>query len=349
MRLSLSSGDDMAGSIKGCQAAASKLVTKKRLLGTLRVLVSVALLGYLLATTDLGDLLGLLRSWNGMYFVVAVLLGALRNVIFAYRWKVALSVMGIDVPLGTLIKFYFVGTFFNLFLPTALGGDVVRGHDLAVYSGKRVGAATSVLMERIVGFLALAFIALVALLLGSRVIQDPQVTRIILFVCLGYVVLVIVVFNARIMKRLTAMLRFIKWFDIGRRLDRVCDSLHAFTTYKGVLCQCLVLSLICQTLAILAAYSLALAINLQLAPIYFFMVLPIIWVVTMIPVSINGLGLREGAFVFFFTKVGVSDSSALLLSFLNFSQTIVLGVTGGTIYLLGQVFPVLTTWQKVER
>jgi uncharacterized protein (TIRG00374 family) len=339
----------MENSIKGYLAAAPKLISKKNLFGALRILISVALIGYLLATANLGELFAMLKSWNAIYFVIAVLLGILRNVIFAYRWKITLTVSGIKASFPKLVKSYFVGTFFNLFLPTALGGDVVRGYDLAMYSGKRMGAVTSVLIERIVGFFALAFIALLALLFGSSVIEDTAVTTVILIVCLSYFVLAIIVFNAKIMKRLVAVLKFIKLWDIGKRLDRMYDSLYAFTAHKAILGQCFILSIICQTLAILAAYSLALAINLKLAPIYFFMVLPMIWIITMVPLSINGLGVREGAFVFFFTKVGVSDSGALLLSFLNFSQLIVLGLIGGIIYLFGQVFPTGATQQKSER
>jgi uncharacterized protein (TIRG00374 family) len=327
-------------------------MSRKNLWGAIRVLISVALIGYLLATANLGELFAMLRSWHAIYFVIAVLIGVLRNVIFAVRWKVTLGVSGIQVPFPTLIKFYFVGTFFNLFLPTALGGDVVRGYDLAVYSGKRMGAATSVLVERIVGFFALAFIALLALLVGStvgsRVIEDATVTTVILVACLSYSALAMMVFNARIMKGLVGMLQFIKLWDIGERLGRLVDSLHAFTAHKMVLWQCFVLSVICQVLGILAAYSLAWAINLKLAPVYFFMVLPMIWIITMVPISISGLGVREGAFVFFFTKVGVSDAAALLLSFLNFSQLIVLGLMGGIVYLLSQVSPVGAARRKSE-
>lgn len=338
----------MENSIKGYLATAPKLISKKNAFGALRILISIALIGYLLATTNLGELFAMLKSWNAVYFLIAVLLGILRNAIFAYRWKVTLTVSGIKASFPTLVKFYFVGTFFNLFLPTALGGDVVRGYDLATYSGQRMGAVTSVLVERIVGFFALVFIALFALLFGHGVIENTAVTSVILIVCLSYFALTIIVFNAKIMKKLIAMLKFIKLWDIGERLDRMVDSLHAFTAYRAVLGQCFILSIICQTLAILAAYSLALTINLKLALVYFFVALPMIWIITMVPMSINGLGVREGAFVFFFTRLGVSDSAALLLSFLNFSQMIVLGLIGGIIYLLGQVSPIGATRQKSE-
>ena len=310
------------------------------------MLISVALMGYLLATANLGELFVMLKSWSAVYFLIGILLGVLTNVIFAYRWKITLTVSDVGVPLLMLVKFYFVGAFFNLFLPTALGGDLVRGYDLAMHSGKKMGAVTSVLVERIVGFFALAFIALLALLLGSGTIKDDAVTIVIFIICLGYFALVTMVFNAKVMKRLVAMLKFIKLWDIGKRLDRIYDSLHAFTAHKAVLWQCFVLSIICQTLTILAVYSLALAISLKLPPIYFFMVLPMIWIIMMVPLSINGLGVREGAFVFFFTRLGVSNSAALLLSFLTLSQKIALGLIGGIIYLLGQVPPIVVTQQR---
>jgi uncharacterized membrane protein YbhN (UPF0104 family) len=297
------------------------------------MLVSAALIGYLLATAKLDELAAMLKSWHAIYFFIAVLLEVVRNVIFAYRWKITLSVSGIKVPFPTLVRFYFVGAFFNLFLPTALGGDVVRGYNLAVRSGKKVDAATSVLVERIV-------------LLGSGVIEDATVTTVILFVCLGYFALTMLVFNASIMRRLIGALEFVKFWDLSERLGRIYDSLYKFTAHKALLLQCFALSIICQTLAILAAYSLALAINLKLDLVYFFMVLPMIWIITMVPLSINGLGVREGAFVFFFTTVGAPDSAALLLSFLNFSQMIVLGLMGGIIYLFGQIPPMITARQK---
>lgn len=339
----------MESPIKDCVATVSQLMSKKNLLNALRALVSVALIGYLLATANLGELFAMLRSWHAAYFVIAVLLGALRNFVFAYRWKTILAVSSFRVPFTTLIRFYFVGTFFNLFLPTALGGDVVRGYNLATYSGEKARAAASVLVERIVGFFALAFIALLALLLGSSVIEDTTVTTVILVVCLGYFAVAVVVLNAKTMKRLVAVLKFIRLWDIGRRVDRIVDSLHAFTRHKVILWRCFVLSMVSQTLAILAAYSLALAISLELDLVYFFMALPMIWIVTMVPLSINGLGVREGAFVFFFTKVGVSDTAALLLSFLNFSQMIALGLMGGIIYLSDQVVRITGTRRKSQR
>lgn len=303
-------------------------------------------MGYLLATANFGELFATLKSWNAVYFLCAVLLGVVTNVIFAYRWRITLTVSGVKVSLLTLVKFYFVGTFFNLFLPTALGVDVVRGYDLAMHSGKKMEAVTSVLVEKIVSFFALAFIALLALMLSSRTIKDATVTTVILIACLGYFTLAAIVFNAKVMNRLVAMLKFIKPWDISKRLDRMVDSLHAFTAHKAILWQCFALSIICQTLTILAGYSLALAINLKLPPIYFFMVLPMIWIIMMVPLSINGLGVREGAFVFFFTRLGVSDSAALLLSFLTLSRRIALGLIGGIIYLLGQVSPIAVTQQR---
>jgi uncharacterized protein (TIRG00374 family) len=338
--------DPIGNPIKGYLATVPRLISRKHALRALRILISAVLIGYLLATANLGELFVMLKSWNAIYFLIGVLLGVFVNVVFAYRWKTMLAVSGVKISLLTLVKFYFVGTFFNLFLPTALGGDVVRGYDLAMHSGRKMGAVTSVLAERIVGFFALAFIALLALLLGSRTLTDAAVTTIILISYLGYFTLTAIVFNAKIMKRLVATLKFIKLWDIGKRLDRMVDSLHAFTAHKAILWQCFALSTISQTLTILAVYSLALAINLKLPPLYFFMVLPMIWIITMVPLSINGLGVREGAFVFFFTRLGVSDSAALLLSFLTLSQKIALGLIGGIIYLLRQVSPIVAAQQK---
>lgn len=313
------------------------MISRKNTLQSLRILISVLLIGYLLATVDLGELLTVLKSLNIGYFLASVFSGFLHNVIFAYRWKIIIARSGIQVPFLTLIKFYFGGAFFNLVLPTALGGDLVRGYDLAIHSGKKMDAAASVLTERIIGFSALISIALFALLFGHSMIDNPIVTIVILIVCISYFILVIIVFNARIIKKLTSVFKFITIWNIGKRIEKMQRSLRAFTASKAVLCQCFALSIICQIIMILAGYLLALAINLRLPVVYFFMILPMIWVITMFPLSINGLGVREGSYVFFFTKVGVSNSMALLLSFLAISRIIILGLIGGVIYLAGQI------------
>jgi len=313
------------------------LISRKSAFWALRIIISAVLIGYLLATVNLSEIFVKIKSCHVSFFLFSLLLGFLRNVIFAYRWRVLLTGSGIKVPFITLIKFYLGGTFFNLFLPTTLGGDVVRGYDLAIHSEKKMDAASSVLAERIIGSFALIFIALFALLFGQNMIENTQVINVVLIVCISYFAFVIIVFNARIMKKLIVLLKVNSLWNIGKWLDRMYSSLRTFFADKVILGLCFALSIVCQTLTILAVYLLALAINLKLPLIYFFMILPMIWIVTMVPLSLNGLGVREGAFVFFFTEVGVSGSSALLFSFLNLSRMIVLGLICGTIYLFAQM------------
>jgi uncharacterized protein (TIRG00374 family) len=313
------------------------LISRKSVFWALRIIISAGLIGYLLATANLGEMFVKIKSCHVSFFLFSLLIGILRNVIFAYRWGVLLTGSEIKVPFITLVKFYFGGSFFNLLLPTTLGGDVVRGYDLATHSNKKMDAASSVLAERIIGSFALIFIALFALLFGRKRIENTQVINVVLIVCISYFALAIIVFNARIMKRLIALFKFGSFWKIGKRLDRMYGSLCRFFADKMILGLCFVLSIVCQTLTMVAVYLLALAINLKLPLVYFFMILPMIWIVTMVPLSINGLGVREGAFVFFFTEVGVSGSSALLFSFLNLSRMIVLGLICGTIYLVAQM------------
>ncbi len=239
-------------------------MAKQNVFRVLRIIVGLGLIGYLLATTDLGELMVVLRAWRGEYFVLAVLLGLLRNVVFSYRWKVTLSASGIKVSLVTLLRLYFVGAFFNLFLPTALGGDVVRGYGLVRRLEEKLNAVTSVLVERIVGFFALVCIALLALFLGHQVIQEVSVTTFIITLCLAYFILALLILDNRVMSWLVARAQPIRFWNFGARLQQGYAVLRQFTGHKAMLGQSFLLSLVSQTLAILAIWCLALTISLNL-------------------------------------------------------------------------------------
>jgi len=310
---------------------------KKYLLTVLRIAVGLGLIAYLLITADLGEFVILMRSWRVEYFVVAVLLGLLRNVTFAYRWRATLSAGGVKVPLLKLIRLYLVAGFFNLVLPTALGGDVVRGYGLVSRLDDKLSAATSVLVERIIGLLTLTCVALTSLLLGGDVmgLSSGPLLWILAGTLIGIVVIVLAL-DAPMVGRAVGRIRSVGPWEVGPPFQRVYVALRQFVEQRRRLWPCFLLSIISQVLAILAIWALASAISLDVAPLYFFIVVPMIWVVTMIPVSVNGLGLREGAYVFFFARAGVSESAALLLAFLDVGRLLALGLVGGVVYVFGQ-------------
>lgn len=308
---------------------------KKHLLMLARYVISISLLVILLTTANLGEIWGTLKTSSIIYLVIALLFAFCRVFISAYRWQIMLSPKGIHVPFGSLACFYFVGNFFNMFLPTVLGGDVVRGYELARFSRRAVDSIATVLMERILGFLALILICWIALIFGFRNLEGTNILLVIGVVSVAFIFLMALLSNTRFTARILSLTRIFKRWNIEGALKETYKSLRSFTASKKVLLNALVISLLYQFVGIVSTFFISQSLGLGVPFVYFLIVMPIIWVIMMVPISISGLGVREGAFVLFFTQQGVSTENALLLSLLFFALTVVLALVGGLIYAWG--------------
>lgn len=307
----------------------------KALFKLLRVFISVSLIAFLLSIANLTELWEALKSASIWFLLIALVLAFSRVFISAFRWRIMLSPKGMRVPFVSLTSFYFVGSFFNMFLPTVLGGDVVRGYELARYSRRAVDSAATVLMERIIGFLALFLICWISLLIGFQKLEGTNILVFIGVMSFAFIVTLVVLFNARLMQRILSLTRIIKRWNVEGRLKETFNSVHAFARARGVMFKAFVVSLVFQFVGIISTYVISEALGLGVPLVYFLMVMPIIWVIMMVPISIAGLGVREGAFVLFFTQQGVSTENALLLSLLFFGLTVVIALVGGIIFLWG--------------
>ena len=308
-------------------------MTIKRLPYTiLRIVLSFGLIGLLLTRLSLNDLILTLRSIGIFPFFLALSLLLVRVIVSSYRWKVMIAVKDIHISLRALISYYFVGIFFNLLLPTTLGGDVARGYKLSIYSKKKIDSATSVLMERFIGLSTLLIISLASLLYNFKYIKDTKVTFIVFGVSAAYFLFFGVLFSEVTVRKIESITKTFAFWNLGDKISRFYNSLHTFIDDKPVLAKTFGLSVIYQVVGIFAVFLLSQSIGLDISLVYFLTIMPIIFVITMIPVSIGGLGIREGSFVFFLTREGVSTVNALSLSLLFYAQIIIIGIIGAIIY-----------------
>jgi len=318
--------------LKRCGATIVLLLKKKSVKTILRLGISVLLIAYLLSIANLGEIQESLKSANIWYLLIALVLNYSRMPISAYRWKIILESKGILVPLRSLTCFYFIGAFFNMFLPTVIGGDIMRGYECAKFSGRGMDSATSVVIERILGFSTLFIICWISLPFAFKLLEGTNILIIIGLISFAFICFVTILFNRRLMAITLRLSRTIQRWNVEPRLKAAYNSLHSFTTSRAVLIKAFAVSVIFQFVTIVSTYFISEALGLGVPFIYFLVVMPIIWLTLMIPISIAGFGVREGAFAFFFTKVGVSVEDALLLSLLFFGMSMVVALTGGIIY-----------------
>lgn len=303
---------------------------------TVKLAVSVALLAALLARTDLRALgTQVIRaSWSWLAAALAFYLGHLG--VNAWRWRLLLAAQGAEYPGRRLFSSYLVATFFNNFLPSNIGGDVVRIGDTADRLGSKTLATTVVLVDRGIGLIGLVLVAAVgASLAASRQGAALPVQPAWLWVALllALVVSVPAVLAPAGVGRLLRPLTVLHPEWIGERIDRVTGLLVRFREQPTALTACFAGAVVVQAILVLyyAAVARALAIPLPIA--HLSVLVPISFIVQMLPVSMNGFGVREATFTFYFGRLGLPVESAMALSLVATGLIMLLSLLGAAVYV----------------
>ena len=299
--------------------------------------VSVALLWILFARVDFARLWSIARSASVPWLSGALLLYFGMILASAWRWGLLLRAQRVRLSFGTLTSSFLVATFFNNFLPSNIGGDVVRVTDTAKAAGSKTLAATVVLIDRGIGLLGLVLLAAIAATAGPRLIDaGPGIGAGMLWA--GFIGATLVATPALLvpnaLPRLLQPLRKLhpEWVD--ERLARLGGALARFREAPAALASCFVGALAVQ--AILVGFYVAIARSMEI-PIGFTelaLVVPVSFIVQMLPVSMNGFGVREATFGFYFTRLGLPLESALLVSFTGAALIMLFSISGGVTYLM---------------
>ena len=298
-------------------------------MSALKGLVSVALLALLLSRVDAGRLWNVARTASIPWLAAAIGLYVLMVLVSAWRWGLLLGAQGIVLRYSRLAVSFLVACFFNNFLPSNIGGDVVRVADTAPAAGSKTLATTVVLLDRGIGLLGLVLIAAVGATTGSRLADGGPVAPAILWAgfCVATIVAAPTVLRPQAVARLLHPLRVFHPAWVDERLAR-------FGKTPGALVACFVGAVIVQ--AVLVAFYLAIAYSMRI-PIGFWdlaVIVPITFIVQMIPVSMNGFGVREATFGFYFARLGLPLESALLLSFMGAALIMLVSLSGGAAYVM---------------
>ena len=294
----------------------------------------MGLLFLLLGWVEPARLMAALRRADWWLIGLSTLIGLASILLVAYRWQVVIGAEKIGISLGRLFYWYMVASFFRMFLPTALGGDVVRAHALAKYTGQAAFAAASVVMERILGLSATIGIALAALAISPSARDIAAVYPAVLVICVAYVAGLFVLFHRALEQTIVRLLERIHMDGLSRKVARGFRTLHALRAHRRALLLAFLASILFQILGVYSIYLIGCALGLDVPWTYYFVTVPVIWLMTMLPISINGMGVRESAFALFFVAAGVSNADAILLAFLGFAQIVFISFLGGALYVI---------------
>jgi uncharacterized protein (TIRG00374 family) len=301
-----------------------------------RIIVGLGLLALMLWLADPVAVLNAAASADFAWIALAVLLVIPDRALMAYRWVVLLRAIrsARNVPLGSVLRIFFVSTFVGTFLPS-VGGDAVRAFGLSRHGVPSSDAAASVLMDRVMGVWSLFLIALPGLVLTDVARRDPGIMTAMTLTAAGCIAAAALLFNRHAAGALKQVLEIVPWPRARRAAERLLESVRRYADHQDVLINVTVSSLAVQAIRVMQSFCIGVGLGITVPWTMYFALIPIILIILLIPVTINGLGTSQLAFVWLFGEVGVPAATAFTLSVLAVSLGIVGNLPGGLIYAAG--------------
>ena len=299
----------------------------------LRAGITAAAFAWILRSVDLSFLRQVLREVRVPWLSAGILLLVVSQMGCILRWALLVPRHS-SLTLPFLTNSYFVGHFFNMFLPTTVGGDAMRGGDLIKATGEWKQSLASILADRLMGFLGFVAFALGAWCLFPPAREDPLVRTAFAAFC-GLVVVIFAVLGSR--RVLHALLTPFSKIGLGQlpvHAKQFQEALKDYVTRPRQLLAAFGITLFVQVTTILMFSALCKALRLPVPLAYLMLVVPIILTISQVPVSLNGWGIREGATVLFLGRIGVTTEQALSLSLLGALLPLTTALFGALLFIL---------------
>lgn len=312
---------------------------KKSVLTLLKVVFSVGILVYIFTrVVRINELWDNLRNADASYLVAAVAVYFLVQTLSAYRWYLLLRPLGIESSFPKILALYYLGMYFNFFLPSAIGGDFFKVYYLHKETGRLSASTASVFLDRDIGMGGLLLAAtVVAAYGGTRIPPHGGVLLAPVFALIGlaFIAANLALFYRRSYNLLHRLLSLFRMKKADVKVERLFDSVNSYRGEWRLAVVALIISLGvqvgCAFVNMLAASAIGL--HTQHGWIDYMVFIPAIGLIGMIPLSVNGAGWREASYILLFQSVGAQLHEAATLSLLWLGILVVTSLPGGIIYL----------------
>jgi len=292
----------------------------------LRLAATLGLVAFVLRGIDWPSLLTLLKSLDWRWFTVGIITAVGIQVIAGIRWSALARPIGFQHSTAAFVWKFFEGVFFNLCLPSSIGGDVIKAYRLSETTRGRLLAGCTILADRLAGVSALGVLAGAALL-AIRFALVPAATF-----AVGLALLAAVIVGFRV--AVGGLDRLLDLLPHQHRLRQFLSQLLPYQQRPHLMTQAIGWSLIVQVGASVSVALLARGIGVSLGLGIWFSVVPLISLAMVLPLSINGVGVREGGMALLLAPWGIGKEQAVAIGLLWFFATIVTGLIGGGLFLL---------------
>lgn len=287
----------------------------------IRLLLSASLIAFLFYSVDFQDILTTLKQSRPVYLLAAFIIALGDRILMAYKWNILLREKAIRLSLPSVTGTYVITTFLGLFLPATVGGDALRVYAVAKGGHKASDIVSSIIVERALGFIALFIFVLASITLSIFVFGQNffsgiwNLFWIFVILLLIFSAAIYLSLNEAMLRRLVSLFQNqkIREHTLFKKLGEVYQSYRTYQDNSGLLVIFLFLSLIENLFPLFWTYFLSLAFNIDVPLLYFFILIPIVLALVRLPISLDGIGIQEGAYVYFLSLIGIPQSEALLL------------------------------------
>jgi uncharacterized protein (TIRG00374 family) len=296
----------------------------------IKTVISLGLIGLLLYNVEWDTFLSHLEALSIWVIIVVLLVFTMQFPISAFKWKTALRIHQLDYSFGYLLKVLCIGFFFNNFLPSSIGGDAYRVIKTMPQEGYKSRAVSAVLLERIIGFGALLLLGFIGGLITLQYEQN-NLLHLYVLICVAGGGAAIVLYALLRAGFLAALLERIKHV---KKLEILTHNLGHIWRNPGMIVNVGLVSLLFQVLAVLAISILFDALDTEGTYAKYAVMAAIVGLAGILPISINGIGVIEGAFVVSATQLGIGYNEAIIVAFMLRILVLPLSLLCGIIYLL---------------
>ena len=310
-----------------------EFLMKNKLSILIRIVVSFGLLGGLfwIMRDKLGDIWGTIITCDPVYVFVASLFLIVMVWSLSMRLKMVFDGEDLFISFGEAAQLTCVGYFFNNFMPTAVGGDIVKAHYASHFNKKRLKSYASVLMDRLIGMFTILMIAGLALLVDGGRVESPVIKPLVIVLLVFGAAGVVIATNKSIARFLGQAFTRFKMFGLGEKLNDIYSIVHDYRNRADVVIKSVLLSIVAQSAYYALIYFLFVAMGNPVNIGNIFLIMPVVIFISMLP-SIGGLGVREYAIVTFFSVFAGKEIS-FAVSLMALFGYFIISLAGGIVYM----------------
>lgn len=303
----------------------------------LKILISAGLIYITIRQLEMENLW---RIWSGLqlpWLLIACLIMTASYFFGAYQWKMILDISRFDLPYRQVLSYYYVGLFFNNFLLSGMGGDLLRIYDIHRHANDKdhlSPALATVFFDRFAGFITLIFLASLSGLLEIGRGTSIRLVLLILVMLGGWILLMTALFYKPVAEWTIKPIGKLLPENIYSRFQHLYYEINRFGSDKKAVVRILMMAVAVQVQRILAIWAVGRALGDDSPLVYYMIFVPLIAVAASLPISIGGTGPREQATIILFRRIGVAKEIAFSIGFIAYLVSAATTLPGAIIFIL---------------